>query len=195
MQYLRKFVAKLIEMKKKTIAIDMDGVLADIEAQLIKDYNEESGTSLSKESIQGLSEEEAFSDRVLLRKVLNADNFFRNLPVIPDAVESLRRLQENFEIFIVSAATEFPVSLAEKVAWLAEHFPFITWENIILCGSKRIINTDYMIDDHRKNLDHCMGKPIMFTAFHNVNLTHHLRVNNWKEAVEVLEKDIVSNLN
>ncbi|CAI2769236.1 5' nucleotidase, NT5C type [Flavobacterium collinsii] len=182
-------------MKKKTIAIDMDGVLADIEIQLIKQYNKESGASLTKETIRGLSEEDAFIDRTLLREVLNADNFFRSLPVMPDAVESLRRLQENFEIFIVSAATEFPVSLAEKVAWLAEHFPFITWENIILCGSKRIINTDYMIDDHRKNLDHCMGKPIMFTAFHNVNQTHHLRVNNWKEAVEVLEKDIVTDLN
>ncbi|MCD0471419.1 5'(3')-deoxyribonucleotidase [Flavobacterium sp. JAS] len=177
-------------MKKKTIAIDMDGVLADIEVQLIEHYNKANGTALSKESIRGLAEEEAFKDRALLRAVLNADNFFRTLPVMPDAVESLRRLQENFEIFIVSAATEFPVSLAEKIAWLGEHFPFIKWDNIILCGSKRIINTDYMIDDHCKNLDYCMGKPIMFTASHNVNQTHHLRVNNWKEAVEVLEKTL-----
>lgn len=177
-------------MKKKTIAVDMDGVLADIETQLIEHYNQANGTTLSKESIQGLAEEEAFSDRALLRAVLNTDNFFRTLPVMPDAVESVRRLQDNFEIFIVSAATEFPVSLAEKIAWLGEHFPFIKWENIILCGSKRIINTDYMIDDHCKNLDHCIGKPIMFTAFHNVDKTHHLRVNNWKEVVDVLEKTL-----
>lgn len=176
-------------MKKKTIAIDMDGVLADIEVQLIEHYNKAHGTTLSKESIQGLAEDDAF-DRPLLRSVLNADNFFRTLPVMDDAVESLLRLQENFEIFIVSAATEFPVSLAEKVDWLGEHFPFIKWENIILCGSKRIINTDFMIDDHSKNLDYCMGKPIMFTASHNINQTHHLRVNNWKEAVEVLEKTL-----
>ncbi|MFH7005236.1 5' nucleotidase, NT5C type [Flavobacterium bizetiae] len=177
-------------MKKKTIAIDMDGVLADIEHQLIQHYNKANGTSLSKESIQGLEEEEAFVDRAVVRSVLNADNFFRSLPVMPDAVESVLELQKNFEVFIVSAATEFPVSLAEKVAWLGEHFPFIKWENIILCGSKRIINTDYMIDDHCKNLDYCMGKPIMFTAFHNINKTHHLRVNNWKEVVAVLNETL-----
>ena len=177
-------------MKKKTIAIDMDGVLADIEHQLIQHYNKANGTNLSKESIQGLEEEEAFVDRAVVRSVLNADNFFRSLPVMPDAVESVRELQENFEIFIVSAATEFPMSLAEKVAWLGEHFPFIKWENIILCGSKRIINTDYMIDDHCKNLDYCMGKPIMFTAFHNINITHHLMVNNWKEVVAVLNETL-----
>lgn len=174
-------------MTKKTIAIDMDGVLADIEAQLIEHYNEAKGTTLTKENIQGLSEEDAFNGKATLRKILHVDNFFRTLPVMTDAIESVKRLQENFEIFIVSAATEFPISLAEKVAWLGEHFPFISWENIILCGSKRIINTDYLIDDHCKNLDYCMGKPIMFTAFHNVNQTHHLRVNNWKEAVKVLE--------
>lgn len=177
-------------MKKKTIAIDMDGVLADVESQLINHYNEAYGTSLSKESIQGLSEEEAFKGRDLLFGILNKDNFFRTLPVMPDAVESVRELQKNFEVFIVSAATEFPVSLAEKVAWLGEHFPFIKWENIVLCGSKRIINTDYMIDDHCKNLDYCIGKPIMFTAFHNINQTHHLRVNNWKEAVTVLNETL-----
>ncbi|PIF30813.1 5'(3')-deoxyribonucleotidase [Flavobacterium sp. 9] len=177
-------------MKKKTIAVDMDGVLADIEAHLIEYYNEANGTTLTRESIQGLSEEDAFVERDLLRGILNKENFFRNLPVMDDAVESLRQLQENFEIFIVSAATEFPVSLAEKIFWLEEHFPFIKWENIILCGSKRIINTDFMIDDHPKNLDHCMGKPIMFTAFHNVNKTHHLRVNNWKEVVAVLNETL-----
>lgn len=177
-------------MKKKTIAIDMDGVLADVESQIIDHYNKAYGTNLTKEGIQGLSEEEAFKERELLFEILNKDNFFRTLPVMPDAVESVRELQKNFEIFIVSAATEFPISLAEKVAWLGEHFPFIKWENIVLCGSKRIINTDYLIDDHCKNLDYCMGKPIMFTAFHNINLTHHLRVNNWKEAVAVLNETL-----
>ncbi|SEN89518.1 5'(3')-deoxyribonucleotidase [Flavobacterium sp. CF108] len=177
-------------MKKKTIAIDMDGVLADIDAQLIDHYNKVYGTTLTKESIEGLTSEDAFNGRDLLYEILNTENFFRTLPVMPDAVESLLELQKKFEIFIVSAATEFPISLAEKIAWLAEHFPFIKWDNIILCGSKRIINTDYMIDDHCKNLDHCMGKPIMFTAFHNVNQNHHLRVNNWKEAVAVLNETL-----
>jgi len=177
-------------MKKKSIAIDMDGVLAYVESQIINHYNKEYGTTLTKEAIQGLSEEEAFKDRDLLFKILNKDNFFRTLPVMPDAIESVRELQKNFEVYIVSAATEFPISLAEKVAWLDEHFPFIGWENIVLCGSKRIINTDYLIDDHCKNLDYCMGKPIMFTAFHNINKTHHLRVNNWKEAVSVLNETL-----
>ncbi len=83
-------------MKKKTIAIDMDGVLADVESQIIDHYNKAYGTNLTKEGIQGLSEEEAFKERELLFEILNKDNFFRTLPVMPDAVESVRELQKNF---------------------------------------------------------------------------------------------------
>ncbi|MEG7769311.1 5'-3'-deoxyribonucleotidase, partial [Listeria monocytogenes] len=70
----------------------------------------------------------------------------------------LRRLNSLYEVFIVSAATEFPQSLTEKQAWLNEHFPFITWQQMVFCGSKTIINADIMIDDHFKNLDHFNGK-------------------------------------
>ncbi|GAA3749705.1 5'-3'-deoxyribonucleotidase [Flavobacterium ginsengisoli] len=177
-------------MKKKSIAVDMDGVLADVEAHLITYFERDFGITILREEIQGLTEEEAFYGREKVRSVLNSKDFFRTLPVIDDAVESLKLLQENFEIYIVSAATEFPLSLNEKIEWLAEHFPFIQWQNIVLCGSKTIINTDYLIDDHPKNLDFCMGKPIMFTAFHNAKKENYLRVNNWKEAVAVLKEAV-----
>jgi 5'(3')-deoxyribonucleotidase len=60
---------------------------------------------------------------------------------------------------------------------------------MIFCGSKAVIKTDYMIDDHCKNLDYCIVKPILFHASHNVNIKHHLRVNNWQEVLEYFEKE------
>jgi 5'(3')-deoxyribonucleotidase len=96
-------------------------------------------------------------------------------------------LQENYDIFIVSAAMEFPNSLIEKHDWLQEHFPFISWKNIVFCGDKRVIDTDYLIDDHLKNLDFCKGMPILFTASHNINVTKHKRVDNWQEVLALLE--------
>jgi len=89
----------------------------------------------------------------------------------------------------VSAAMEFPQSLTEKYEWLQEHFPFISWRNIIFCGDKSIINTDYMIDDHVKNLDYCKGKTFIYTAGHNIHIDRHTRVNNWDEVVQLLEQE------
>lgn len=172
---------------KQTIAIDMDGVIADIEPHLFKWYQKETGVTLTKEAVRGLREEEAFSDKTAFLKMVNTPSFFRTAPVMKDAVETVKSLMESYEIYIVSAAMEFPLSLFEKREWLAEHFPFISWKNIVFCGDKSIIDTDFLIDDHGKNLDFFKGKSLMFTAFHNVNLNHHQRINNWLEVPGLLK--------
>lgn len=187
---LQIFVVLLqnIAIMKKSIAIDMDGVLADVEDQVLAWYKEETGIVMTREEMKGKPEEELFPDRAVLRKILNKPTFFRTLPVMEGAVEAVKSLMEEYVVYVVSAAMEFPLSLFEKREWLSEHFPFISWKNIIFCGDKSIIDTDYMIDDHCKNLDFCKGKPLMFTAFHNVNMDHHERINDWNEVPGLLKR-------
>jgi len=174
---------------KKTIAIDMDGVIADVEPQLIKYYQQQYNITIERSAIHGLSGKEAFPEDADSKKMLNTSGFFRTLDVMPGAVNAVKKLMENYEVFIVSAATEFPLSLLEKVDWLKEHFPFIEWRNVVLCGDKSIIKTDYIIDDHCKNLDFSAGKTIMFNAHHNIKQNHHLRVMNWDEILDFFEKE------
>ena len=175
---------------KKTIAIDMDNVIVDIETNWSNWYAKEFGVIVSKESMVGVPEEAAFPDSGLARSLLNRPGFFRLAPIMEGAEAALQKLSEDYEIYIVSAAMEFPNSLLEKHDWIKENLPFINWKNIILCGSKSVIGTDYMIDDHLKNLDFFKGIPILFTAGHNVDVTKHIRVNNWSEVLEffTLEK-------
>ena len=96
---------------KRTIGIDMDGVLADIEDHILKSYKAETGITLTRDEIKGKSEEELFPDRALVMKICNKAGFFRNLPVMEGAIETVKKLMENYEIYIVSAAMEFPLSL------------------------------------------------------------------------------------
>jgi 5'-nucleotidase len=175
---------------RKSVAIDMDGVIADTETQFINWYELDYGVKVYPHEILGREENEMFPDKEAARKFAFTPGFFRTLPVMPGAVEALQTIMENFEVYIVSAAMEFPQSLPEKIEWLHENFPFISWRNIVFCGDKSIINTDFMIDDHIKNLDYFKGKTIMFHAFHNVNHSHHQRVNNWQEAVAFLDAQL-----
>lgn len=170
---------------KKTIAIDMDGVLADTEPHFAAYYERATGIKLTRKDIDGMDERVAFGGTA--QSMAHESGFFRTLPLMEGAVEAVKSLMEDFEIYIVSAAMEFPLSLPEKYDWLQEHFPFISWRNIVFCGDKSIIKTDFLIDDHCKNLDFCHGKPIMFDAFHNTNLHHHQRVKNWAEVLELME--------
>ncbi len=167
----------------------MDGVLADVEAHFLYWYERDYGERFSKDILQGVSEEEAFPVKGAVRKFVTTEGFFSTVPLMEGAVDAVKKIMETYEVYIVSAAMEFPLSLPEKYSWLAEHFPFIGWRNIIFCGDKSIINTDYLVDDHCKNLDFFKGKPIMFTAGHNVNFTHHKRGNNWKEVLAILNSE------
>jgi len=166
----------------------MDGVLADTVTQFINYYREETGDEFDRERLLGIPEHEAFPDPTAVHRYIHSPGFFRNIPLMPDGVEAVRTLMENFEIYIVSAAMEFPLSLFEKQQWLEEYFPFISWWNIVFCGDKSIIKTDYLIDDHLRNLDHFTGTPILYTAGHNIHFHHHQRVNNWAEILEYFKK-------
>ena len=171
---------------KPTIAIDMDGVLADVEDQYILWYERDYGIRVTREEMAARPEAEVFNEPGVLRRFVLSPGFFRTLKVMPGAVEAVKKLMEHFEVYIVSAAIEFPLSLTEKLEWLGEHFPFIDWQHIVFCGNKGIISTDYMIDDYARNLDTCKGKTLMFHAYHNVGENHHPRVNNWEEVLTIL---------
>ena len=168
------------------IAVDMDGVLSDTVEQFIKWEERESGVRKTIEEVMGVPELAAFPNS---KKHLHTQDFFRSASVIKDSQDVLTRLQEKYEVFIVSAATEFPLSLSEKQAWLNEHFPFITWQQMVFCGSKEIIKADIMIDDHFKNLDFFKGHTsILFTQPHNAHADNgrHKRVHSWQEIAQLL---------
>ncbi|MBD1364315.1 5'(3')-deoxyribonucleotidase [Mucilaginibacter sp. ZT4R22] len=174
---------------RKSIAIDMDGVIADVEQQFLDWYQRDYGTLFTKDDLAGKNDDTLFPEAGLARRFVLSPGFFLSLPVMDGAVEAVKKLMETYEVYIVSAAMEFPLSLPEKLEWLNINFPFISWRNIVFCGDKSIINTDYMIDDHLKNLDNFKGKTIMFHAYHNVSANHHVRANNWDEVLNILSKE------
>jgi len=162
---------------KKTILVDMDGVLADVYSRFFVLHEQESNQLLTVNDIAGKLEEEAFPNQ---RKWVSEPGFFRSLPVMPGSVDGLKNLNRQYDIIVVSLATEFPNSLTDKILWLKDHYPFITFRQIVFCGNKSIIRADIMIDDHPKNLDHFEGETLMFTQPHNMLMkTKHERIGSW----------------
>jgi len=174
---------------RKSIAIDMDGVIADEVIQLLTWYEKHYGLKVHPHELIGRSEDDVLPEKDAYSRLSANPGYFRTTPVMPGAIEAVKKLMQHYDVYIVSAAMQYPHSLPEKLGWLGEHFPFISWRNIIFCGDKSVIGTDYMIDDHIKNLDFFKGKTIMFNAFHNVSHNHHQRVNNWDEVLELMEKE------
>ena len=169
----------------RQVLVDMDGVLADVYRQFQLYEERETGRLIDLKQLVGILELDAFPNG---KKHVVSENFLRTAPVIEGSINGLKYLNEKYNVLIVSSATEFPQSLNEKMDWLNEHFPFISWKQIILCGEKKSIIGDVMIDDHPKNLDFFEGEKFIFTQPHNnlIKSNQYTRVNNWLEIMAML---------
>jgi len=169
------------------IAIDMDEVLADPIHKFIELYNRDYGIPLDLKLDPGNEIYHHVPEHINNKwfDYINEKGFFRHLPVIEGSVEAVKKLQEQHEVYIVSAAMEFRNSLEDKLDWLNEHFPFISWRNIIFCGDK-IVNVDVMIDDRIKNFIGFKGRPLLFTSPHNLLISGYERVDNWQQVLDKL---------
>jgi 5'(3')-deoxyribonucleotidase len=170
----------------KQIIIDMDHVMADITAHYINWYKERTGVEVDRSALIGKNEVAAFPESEMVRNFLYTPDFFRTAPVMEGSQQVIKQLHKYHQVFIVSAAMEFPQSLKEKYDWLEENFPFLSWKQFVLCGDKRVIKGDYMIDDHLKNLDFFDGEKLLFSSPHNMLIEGYTRVNNWQDVADIL---------
>lgn len=171
------------------ILVDMDEVMADAISRFIDWYERDFGVRFKEEQFMGskLANVVPEEHRQTVLNYPHQPGFFKDLPVIDGAKEVLAELNDRHEVYIASAAMEFKHSLYEKYEWLDEHFPFIHWKRRILCGDKSVLKGDVLIDDHDFNLSVFSGRPVIFTAPHNIHFTQYERINHWKEALTMFD--------
>ncbi len=164
----------------------MDEVMADTLAEHVRRYNQEFDEDVSLEDLagKGLWEFAPTDRQAQLRAFLDAEDFFEDLPLMPDAQPVLKDLSQRFEIFIATQAMAVPNSLGPKYRWLQRHFPFIPPTHYVFCGNKSILRADFLIDDQPRNLLRFEGKGLLYTAPHNLLETGFVRVDNWLDVAE-----------
>lgn len=174
---------------RKRIALDMDDVMANLSHKFLDHYEKEKGHRIT---MKYFWDNDIYStpDGKRLRQCLFEPGFFADLPIMDNCLEVVQWLYKHYEIFIVSAAMEFRNSMPDKRDWMEKHFPFIHWSNIVFCGDKSIIDADYLIDDHVKNLITFKGKGLLFSAAHNTNEKRFTRLNNWLEVKAFFEGEL-----
>ncbi|GAB1309153.1 hypothetical protein KH5_18360 [Urechidicola sp. KH5] len=171
-----------------TIFIDMDDVLANTYKRHIELYNEEFKTNLH---IADLTAGEVWENVPAEHKQSILDHcfkpdFFSSLEPMKDSIQVVEALVDQYEVYVASAAMEFPLSLKEKSDWLDKYFPFISWKYRIMCGNKFILNGDLLIDDRAYNLKNFKGDTMLFSSPHNVGEKDYTRMHSWQEIASKL---------
>ncbi|PQB04401.1 5' nucleotidase, NT5C type [Aureitalea marina] len=172
------------------IFVDMDEVIADSYGHFIRLYNQEFNASLQMKNIhfgeawQNVPEEH--QSRV--KEYHWEPGFFSDLDPLPGSQEVLEEIATIHDVYIATAATQFPNSLREKSDWLDHYFPFIHWRNRILCGDKSILKGDVLIDDRSYNLESFEGRSIMFASPHNNGSNSYEKVSSWYQLKDLFLK-------
>lgn len=174
----------------RRICVDMDEVMADTLAEHLRRYNQAFDEDVTLEDLagKGLWEITPLDRQQQLRAFLDAEDFFEDLPLMPDAQRVLKELSSRFEIFIATQAMVVPNSFGPKYRWLQRHFSFVPPTHYVFCGDKSILLADFLIDDQPRNLQRFEGEGLLYTAPHNLGVTGFARVDHWLDVAEYFEK-------
>lgn len=177
-----------MQSQKIRLAVDMDEVIADANGMhatwLVETYGYNwSPKDLETASLKSLA---SADHNDAWEQQLHQGDVFETFEVMPGSQDALSALSEKFEIFITTAAMEFPASCGPKYAWLRKHFPFISPMNIVFCGDKSIVAADLLVDDNVRHFARFKGQGVLFSAPHNLAVDWPLRLPGWDKATEVL---------
>ncbi len=175
--------------ERQRIAIDMDEVVADSLGRFLAIYQREYGELIERADLAGrhLFNAVPAERRDAVRAYPRRDEFFHDLDVIAGSVETVRALNERYEIFFATAAMEYPNSFLPKYDWLHQHFPFVPWRNFIYCGDKSAVCADFLIDDHSRNFRGFRGQGLLFSAPHNLLEAAPTRVRDWADVARFFQ--------
>jgi len=164
----------------------MDEVMADTLAEHLRRYNQAFDEEVKVDDLvgKGLWEITPLDRQQQLRAFLDAEDFFEDLPLMPDSQQVLKDLSARFEIYIATQAMAVPNSLGPKYRWLQRHFSFIPPTHYVFCGNKSILRADYLIDDLPRNLQRFEGQGLLYSAPHNLTATGFIRVDNWQDVAD-----------
>ncbi len=134
---------------RKTILVDMDGVIALFDSNVEKHCK-----------ILGVTPEE-FKDKKMYR---NIPEFYLELELMPDAKESIMILDSKYDIIFVSAPSWNNIeSFSAKRVWVEKHFGEWSHKRMDLSFHKGHYIGHYLIDDRTKyGAGEFIGEHIMF---------------------------------
>ncbi|XP_028377276.1 5'(3')-deoxyribonucleotidase, cytosolic type [Phyllostomus discolor] len=186
------------------VLVDMDGVLADFEAGLLRAFCRrfpgephvplaERRGFFAREQYRALRPD--LADKVA--SVYEAPGFFLDLEPIPGAVEAMQQMNalKDTEVFIcTSPLLKFDHCVGEKYRWVEKHLGPQFVERIIMTRDKTVVLGDLLIDDK----DTIQGQEetpswehILFTCCHNQHLalppTRRRLLSwsdNWREIID-----------
>lgn len=173
-------------MKARVIAVDVDGVVADMFPVWLERYHRDHpDVPYSLADVYG---DRAKRDLVFL-SYLNDPTLYDGVSPIPGALEAIQELRaKGHRVVFVTSCVKGMVD--GKWNWLQRHgfLPAGDFQadDLVIVHDKSLIRASALIDDLPKNVSRWGNRGILFTQPWNVDSTHMPRVAGWPEVIQLL---------
>lgn len=158
--------------QRPIILLDLDDTLNEFSETYWNLYNEQYETNITPEQSIHWDLAKTALPETNPYALFKHPGIFRSIKLKPYAPEFVERLQQHFDVYIVTDAPEgtdhlvaqdkpFSNPTDDKRAWIKEQLPTITNEQIIIASSKWMIYGDILLDD----------KPATFEKFTELGRT------------------------
>ena len=197
-------------MKKKDLLLDVDevicfsGYLEAVNDFLNTNYNiDDFDCYYIDEKVIPKERFKEFNEYISKRNLYDYTSF------LPGAIETIKKLNEKYEIYICSACLNTfdldnsGIQFKNKYDFLRKNLPFINPQKFILTSSKNMVKADIQIDDYLPNFDNDTKLKILFPSYHNKNIDDEiLKEKNiiragydWKTGWQEISKILLKNEN
>ena len=168
------------------VGLDVDDILYDCNAYALERLNEKrvGEPPLTIYDIRGWGRGESAVDARLA--YFSSPEFVQSQPVLPGAKEFVRRLADVAEVFFVTAVP--PACMSARALRLAEDFPYIPQDNILIGTRKDMVNLDILLDDGAHNITRTPATyPVLFRRPWNSHLSGLLSVNSYEDFLHLVD--------
>ena len=163
---------------KKTLLLDVDEVI--VFSGFLEAINDFLGTNYVIDEFS-----EYYIDTVVIpsdrtdefNEFLRNRNLYDYAPLLPNAIEVIKKLNEVYDIYILSSCVNFldvdgsGRYFADKYNFLRKTLPFIDPGHIILTSAKHLFVADIQIDARINNFGPHVNLKILFPSYHNKGIT------------------------
>lgn len=200
----------MTEKKQPVILIDMDDVMADFSTEWLSRYNKDYNDNLTVEIFKSWNTAPTVKPEcgVKIFDYFTVPGIYRHLKPKAGSQEVVAELIKlGAEVLVVTDSPKGCSHGAEnwrgsnpaddKRAWLTEHFPMISEDNVFICRKKWKVEGDILIDDKPATIEKFeeLGRKIIAMDMpYNRSMEVKLRAKTWEDVRDILMKEFYPEL-
>lgn len=177
---------------KKTILIDIDDVIENLCEAWVEWLNKQYGTSVDYTDITEWDISKFFPNltKEQVYEPLHNPLLWEYVEPKDGAVEYVKKLiDDGYDVYLCTS-TDYRNVKPKFESVIQKHFPYISWNQVIIASHKQMINADVLVDDGVHNLENGNYIKILVSAPHNASYdaksNDMYRADNWEEIYNLI---------